>query len=318
MLAAGQCKIAALTAAFFLAGIAGCRTLPPPPPPLFSSPPPTPAATPTPSPPLPGREAGGEDLYRLGAGDVLKIAVYGEPDLTGVFRVARAGTIAWSWVGDVEVRGLTVEEIADHLRELLARQYIRLPRVEVDVEKYGSRMVYFLGNVSLPGASRLGENRTLLQNLLQAGGPKVWGESIVSILRTSGEGKQERLTVSLQGLLDGAAAENILLENGDIVTISDPNSPGTLLGQDRIYVVGAVNAPGTFSWRENLTALDALMAAGGLNQYASGNRARLVRGTGEKKEEIPVRFNDILEGQKDKNLVLAPGDLIIVPESIFF
>ncbi len=317
--------------ALLLAGAAGCRTASDPDPlpaaSLTAAPAPSPTARPRPgpSPEAPGPAAGalpaeakGDDLYRLGAGDILKIAVYGEADLSGTFRIARNGTIAWSWVGEVEVQGLTVEEIAERLRSLLARQYIRQPRVETSVEKYGSRAVYFLGNISLPGSSRLGENRTLLQNLLQAGGPKIWGESTITILRASPDGKQERITASLQGLLDGAADENILLEDGDIVTVSSPDSQGTLLGQDRIYVVGAVNGPGTFPWRENLTALDALMAAGGLNQYAAGNRARLVRGTGEQKQEIPLSLEDILEGQKDKNLILSPGDLIIVPESLFF
>jgi polysaccharide export outer membrane protein len=303
-----------LAAVLFAA--AGCRTPPTTAEIAPTSPAPLPTAVPAHGVSVPAAEPGQSDQYRLGPGDVIKIAVYNEAELSGPFRISRTGTISWSWVGEVEVRGLAVEEIAERLRRILADGYMRQPRVDVGVEKYGSQVVYFLGNVSLPGPGRLGEDRTLLQNLLQAGGPKVWGDGVITVLRAGGEGEQERLTASLSGLLSGQGADNILLQDGDIVTVSSPDSREALISQDRIYVVGAVSQPGTFPWRENLTALDALMAAGGLTDYAAGNKARLVRGAGDKKEEIVVRFEDILEGQKDLNVILAPGDLIIVPEGM--
>ena len=159
---------------------------------------------------------------------------------------------------------------------------------------------------------------TLLQSLQQAGGPKVWGDSTVTVLRSGEDGKQKRITVSLQALLSGETAENVILQNGDIVTVSSTDSQAIPSGQDRIYMVGAVNKPGAVAWRENLTALDALMSAGGLAEYAAGNRARLVRGSGGDQQEIPIKFEDILEGEKEKNILLSPGDMIIVPEGIGF
>lgn len=256
----------------------------------------------------------GENIYRLGPGDVLKIKVYGEPDISGIFQVTRDGMISWSWVGDVDVSGLSEAEITDRLKEILTRDFIRRPRVDVAVKEYHSQVVYFFGNIRAPGISRLGENRSLLTNLLQAGGPKVWGDGMIGILRTDrGTGEQKQIMVGLNSLLKGE--KDILLKNEDIITVSVPEAGDAFVSENRVYVVGAVNGPGSFTWQDNMTALDALMRASGLAEYASGNNARLVRGKGDQKKEYRIEFEEILDGDRDKNINLLPGDLIIVPES---
>jgi len=265
------------------------------------------------------RENSVEEVYRVGPGDVLSITVIDEPDISGNFRISAQGNISWTWVGNVDVSGLTNEEIKQRLQNLLSKDYIWNPRVEVDIKDYRSQVVYFFGNVAIAGPARLGENRSLLQNLLQAGGPKVWGDSVITILRAQPSGKKsEKTIVSLQALLSGDTPEDILLQNGDIVTVATEEGGTGVLIENRVYIVGAVKNPGSFPWRENLTALDILMAADGLDEHASGNRARLVREAGGKEEEIRIRFDDILDGERDQNITLQPGDLIIVPESWIF
>ncbi len=269
-----------------------------------------------PSPPSDARVfwKGGENIYRVGPGDILKITVYGEPDISGHFKISREGTISWSWVGEIEVAGLSAAEIGENLKKILVRDYIRQPRIETEVAEYRSQIVYFFGNVNSPGISRLGEKRSLLTNLLQAGGPRVWGDGTIGILRTDAEtGEQRQIMVSLKSLLRGE--EDILLKNKDIITVSAPDAKEAFISGNRVYIVGAVNNPGSFPWQDNMTALDALMRGGGLSDYAAGNRSRVVRGQGEKKKEYRVEFEEILEGEKDKNINLLPGDLIIVPES---
>lgn len=266
---------------------------------------PTPAA-------LPWR--GGENIYHIGPGDILKVTVYGEDDISGLFRVSLEGIISWSWVGDVEVSGLSESEITEKLKGILTREFIRRPRVEVSVQEYHSQVVYFFGNIRAPGISRLGEKRSLLNNLLHAGGPKVWGDGMISILRTdSRTGEQKQLQVRLQSLLKGE--EDILLNNGDIITVSAPEAGEAFISENRVYIVGAVNGPGSFIWSDNMTVLDVLMKSGGLAEYASGNSARLVRGKGEEKKEYRIEFDEILDGDREKNVIVIPGDLIIVPES---
>lgn len=270
-----------------------------------------PAAAPTPR-----SWFGGENVYRVGPGDVLRVTVYGEEDLTGLFRISPEGTISWSWVGDVPVAGRTETEILEELRGILTRDYIRRPRVDLAVAEYQSQVIYFFGNVRHPGIRRLGENRSLLANFLQTGGPRVWGDSMIGILRTDpAAGSQDQFSISLQSLMGGE--QDILLQDQDIITVSAPEAAEAFAGEDRVYVLGAVNSPGTFRWEEQMTALDAILRAGGLAEYASGNRARLVRGQGEEKSEFRVRIRDILEGDRTQDRRLLPGDLLIVPETWF-
>jgi len=71
-------------------------------------------------------------------------------------------------------------------------------------------------------------------------------------------------------------------------------------------------------YREGMTVLDAVLAVGGLSQFAAGNRARLVRTENGKQIEIKLRLDKLVEsGDMSSNVALRPGDLLLVPESRF-
>ncbi len=103
-----------------------------------------------------------------------------------------------------------------------------------------------------------------------------------------------------------------------IVSVIVENFSGTFSQQVR--VVGATEKPAAIPYRANMTLLDAMIAVGGLNEYAAGNRARLVRfdrATGKQKE-YGLRINSLLkQGNTRANVKLEPGDVIIIPESMF-
>jgi polysaccharide export outer membrane protein len=88
----------------------------------------------------------------------------------------------------------------------------------------------------------------------------------------------------------------------------------------QIRVVGATEKPASIPYRANMTLLDAMIAVGGLSEYAAGNKARLVRfdkSTG-KQTEFALRLGDLLKkGDSKANVMLTPGDVIIIPESMF-
>jgi len=88
----------------------------------------------------------------------------------------------------------------------------------------------------------------------------------------------------------------------------------------QIRVVGATEKPASIPYRANMTVLDAMIAVGGLSEYAAGNKARLIRfdkATGKQKE-YNLRLGDLLKkGDSKANVMLAPGDVIIIPESMF-
>lgn len=103
-----------------------------------------------------------------------------------------------------------------------------------------------------------------------------------------------------------------------IVSVIVKNFSGTFSQQVRI--VGATEKPASIPYRANMTLLDAMIAVGGLNQFAAGNRARLVRydrQTG-KQREFAVKLGSLLKkGDSRANVRLEPGDVIIIPQSMF-
>jgi polysaccharide export outer membrane protein len=103
-----------------------------------------------------------------------------------------------------------------------------------------------------------------------------------------------------------------------LVSVMVDNFQGTFSQQVRI--VGATDKPASLPYRANMTLLDAMIAVGGLSQYAAGDRAKLVRfdrATGKQKE-YPLQIAKLVKhGDVRANVKLEPGDVIIIPESMF-
>jgi polysaccharide export outer membrane protein len=86
----------------------------------------------------------------------------------------------------------------------------------------------------------------------------------------------------------------------------------------QVRVLGQVAAPQAVPYREGMTVLDAILAVGGLGEFAAGNRGKIVRVAGGKTQEIKVRIGDLVnKGDVDQNVALKPGDVLVVPESRF-
>ena len=103
-----------------------------------------------------------------------------------------------------------------------------------------------------------------------------------------------------------------------LVSVIVDNFSGTFSQQVRI--VGATEKPASIPYRANMTVLDAMISVGGLSEYAAGNRARLVRFDRQlgRQREYQLRLNSLLkDGDTSANVRLAPGDVIIIPESMF-
>ena len=86
----------------------------------------------------------------------------------------------------------------------------------------------------------------------------------------------------------------------------------------QVKVVGQVKAPQSLAYREGMTVLDAVLNVGGLTDFAAANRVKVVRREGSASRELPVRLGTVLlKGNMKENILLKPGDVIIVPESWF-
>jgi polysaccharide biosynthesis/export protein len=86
----------------------------------------------------------------------------------------------------------------------------------------------------------------------------------------------------------------------------------------QIQVIGQVTKPGSLPYRAGMKVLDAVLAVQGLTQFAAGNRAKIERSAGDKKQEIKVKLDALVnKGDMRQNLPLQPGDVLVVPESRF-
>ena len=88
----------------------------------------------------------------------------------------------------------------------------------------------------------------------------------------------------------------------------------------QIRIVGATEQPASLPYRANMTVLDAMIAVGGLSEFAAGNRAKLIRFDKQlgRQREYALRLTDLLKrGDSKANVLLQPGDVIIIPESAF-
>jgi polysaccharide export outer membrane protein len=86
----------------------------------------------------------------------------------------------------------------------------------------------------------------------------------------------------------------------------------------QVKVIGQVKTPEALPYRDGMTVLDAVLAVGGLGQFAAGNRAHIVRNENGKQTEIKVRLDALVNnGDMKQNLLLKPGDVLVVPETRF-
>lgn len=106
--------------------------------------------------------------------------------------------------------------------------------------------------------------------------------------------------------------------NDPIVSVILNDSVGT--SSQQVRIIGATEKPARIPYRANMTLLDAMIEVGGLSEFAAGNKARLLRfnrGTG-RQQEYRLRLGDLLKrGDSQANILMQPGDVIIIPESRF-
>jgi polysaccharide biosynthesis/export protein len=101
-----------------------------------------------------------------------------------------------------------------------------------------------------------------------------------------------------------------------VVTVIVTNFVGPY-GQ-QIRVIGEAAKPQALPYRENMTLLDVMIAVGGITDFAAGNKASILRTKGGKKEQFAVRLVDLIRGgDLTANLAMRPGDVVIIPQSLF-
>ncbi|WP_435372972.1 XrtA/PEP-CTERM system exopolysaccharide export protein [Aquisalimonas lutea] len=101
-----------------------------------------------------------------------------------------------------------------------------------------------------------------------------------------------------------------------MVTVMVTDFVGTYA--DQVRIIGQAVQPQAIAYREGMTVLDAIIQVGGLTEFAAGNRAKLVRGTGSGARRLDIRLGDLInDGDMSQNRALRPGDTLVIPEAYF-
>ncbi len=164
-------------------------------------------------------EVGSMEGYQIGAGDVLAISVWNNPDLTRVVPVLPDGKISFPLIGELKASDLTVPQLMEALKKALA-PYAPDPQLSVEVQQTRSLTIYVIGKVNRPGNFTYSSNIDVLQALSMAGGLNPFAKrSSIKILRTTKTGKQEFAFDYDAVTEDGDLGQNIELKRGDVVIV---------------------------------------------------------------------------------------------------
>jgi len=246
--------------------------------------------------------------YRIGAKDLLQIAVFELPELNQTVRVSEDGSITLSLLGKVEVAGLTAQELEKRLATLLNQQFTKGAHVTVFIKEY--QKVSVIGAVGQPGQYELIGPTTLLQAIAQAGGLTAQAMNELFIYRQGNDGRQERIVINLEDLTIGGNQDlNIVLQPKDVVSVPIDKTLN-------VFVYGEVKSPGAVPYlsSKKITLLQAVAQAGGPTEWAKKSRIMIKRKdkkTG-KEIKIPVNLKNVING-KIADVNLQEGDVVIVP-----
>ncbi len=172
-------------------------------------------ASAAPAPEVPTGEAS-----TLGAGDLLEVRVFQEPDLSGPFRISPEGTIDYPLCGKVALAAKTSSEAADSLTTCLANGYLRRPQVTVLVREYTSKKIFVFGEVQKPGTFPYEQNMSVIQAITLAGGfTKLAAKNNTNVTRLT-DGKEVKIRVPVEDIGIGRE-KNFQLQPGDIVFVPE-------------------------------------------------------------------------------------------------
>jgi polysaccharide export outer membrane protein len=244
-------------------------------------------------------------VYTIGSGDVVKLDVYGRPEVSGRHIVGPDGQITVPIIGNIALSNSTREEARERLQKSVQRYYSS-PHVTLSVEEYASNQVTVLGRVERAGMQKFPHPPTLAEVLAGAGAMPIMDKQATLTRCAILRGRERMIWVDLKALLNGDPAYNLRMKKGDIIFI--PDSADTA-----VYVLGQIAKPGSYRLTPRMSLLDAIAQAGGLSEDAKPSQIGVYR-AGTKQVEV-VAFDDLIAANRSMNYALEDGDVIFVPRS---
>lgn len=239
--------------------------------------------------------------YRLSPGDIVRIQVFQNPDLTLETRIAESGAISYPLIGTVHIGGSTPREAEALIaRKLKEGGFVQQPQVTVVLLQNRGTQVSVLGQVNRPGRFPIEVvNTRLTEMLATAGGIAGSGSDVVIVVGVR-EGKPFRREIDIAGLfLQGDMQDDIQVMGGDVIYVH--RAPV-------FYVYGEVNRPGAYRVERGMTVMQALALGGGPTVRGTENRLRLHRrGPDGSIQKSSPQLTDLIQ----------PDDVLYIHESLF-
>ena len=235
--------------------------------------------------------------YRLGPGDLLRVNVFGSPELSGEVRVSESGNITYPLIGQVQVSGKSPAQVEAQLVSAFTEGgFLKQAQVTVLVMEYRSQKVSVMGHVTKPGQYSLQSSSRVLDVLAEAGGPiNEEAADMATLMRKDGS----KAAIDLSALFGGDLAQNYEVGGGDTVYV-----PRAL----QFYVYGEVQKPGMYKLERGMTVSRAITKGGGLTTRGSERRVVIKRKDKEGKEQhYSAKGADLLQAD----------DVLMVKEGLF-
>lgn len=233
-------------------------------------------------------------LEALGMGDMIRVSVFRNPDLTTEARVSERGTIMFPLIGEISVTGLTPTQVSKQIADKLrAGRFVVDPEVTVSIAQVNSRQVAVLGNVQKPGRYPLDATTAKVTDLIAlAGGIAPTGSDQITVMTTR-SGKTERKEIDLAAMIrSGDLTQNLDLQAGDTIYVG--RAP-------MIYVTGEVTRAGAYRVEKDMTVMQAIALGGGITPRGTERGIRIHRKNGdgqihrmEAKLTDPVQTDDVI------------------------
>nr|NMF98531.1 polysaccharide export protein EpsE [Aromatoleum toluolicum] len=238
--------------------------------------------------------------YVLGPGDVIRITVYQNPDLTTEARVSEGGVISFPLLGSVAVGGRSAGSVERQIeRQLREGGFVLQPQVSVLATQMRGNQVSVIGLVGRPGRYPLETSNIRLSDVLAtAGGIAPTGADTVVLIGVR-DGKTLRSEIDIPALFLKGGEGDVTVSGGDILYVHRAPT---------FYIYGEVQRPGAFRLERNMSVMQALATGGGINQRGTLRGLQVHR-------RNPEGHLEIVEPALED--LLRPDDVIYVRESLF-
>lgn len=239
--------------------------------------------------------------YTLGAGDIIRILVFQNPELTIDTRVSETGSITYPLIESVRIGGLTIDSAERKIGQALRDGgFVRRPQVNIVLLQIRGNQITVLGQVNRPGRFPLETFTTRVTDMLAAAGGTSSIGADVAVLTGQRDGIPFRQEIDIPALyLDNSTEIDTVLAGGDSIYVH--RAPV-------YYIYGEAQRSGSYRIERGMTIMQALAQSGGPTARGSEYRLRLHRRTASGLiEKTSPEMTDLVQ----------PNDVIYVRESIF-